>query len=438
MGDFAALGYRQDEYLIEGTAAAFTATSELGFDGRWTTEPTISADFRTRIIVTAPIDPSHFNGTVLAEWDNVSAGFEIMLADAPQLFELGFAHVAISAQYVGIHGHAEGSQGLTAWDGDRYGTLNHPGDRFSYDIYAQCACLVGRDRPTDGLDPMHALPVTQLVAVGGSQSAGRLATFINAVAPHRPVFDAVVLVTYFGSGSALDTDAVMDVRAVDPEATRMFPVGTQLRTDLGIPLFVVNSETEVPAFFPVRQPDTSEFRCWEVTGTAHATVPEMTGIFMKLMRDGITMPTVAEATDMPPMCAIAWKPVLIAALDHLRRWIDGGAPPPSQPLIDAAGDPATIARDSYGIAHGGIRLPDIEAPLAGHTGVNGLGGMMILNGASVPFTRDVINARYRDRADYLAQFDAAAQRAVDAGVLLASGVAGLRAVAEQNSAAVFG
>jgi Alpha/beta hydrolase domain len=437
LADLGTLGFRQDEYLIEGTAESFTALGELSFDGRWLVGPSGSAEFRTRMLVTAPIDPARFNGTVIVEWNNVSAGFDIMLADEPALFELGFAHVGITTQYVGVHGHPDASMGLVAWDPERYGTLHHPGDRYSFDVYAQAAQLVARDRSLGALDPMRGLPVDKLVALGGSQSAGRLATFINAVAQHRPVFDSIVLVTYFGSGAALDTDTVLDVRQVDAGEQRLFPAGTLLRGDLGIPLLVVNSETEVLFHAPVRQSDTDQYRCWEVAGTAHATVPEMTNIFMKLMRDGIAMPTVAEMSEMPPMCAIAWKPVMNTALDHLQRWIHGGPPPPNQPLIDITGDGVDIVRDDRGIARGGVRLPDVDVPLAAHTGVNGLGGMMVLNGASVPYPRASIDAMYRDRDDYLARFDDAAGRAVSAGVLMPSAVAALRVVAEQNSHMVF-
>ena len=42
----------------------------------------------------------------------------------------------------------------------------------------------------------------------------------------------------------------------------------------------------------------------------------------------------------------------------------GGTPPPVQPRIAFDGDPAQIVRDEHGIARGGIRLPQVEVPLA--------------------------------------------------------------------------
>jgi hypothetical protein len=42
------------------------------------------------------------------------------------------------------------------------------------------------------------------LGVGGSQSAGRLATYVNAVQPIEKAFDGFVLFTWFGSGMSID------------------------------------------------------------------------------------------------------------------------------------------------------------------------------------------------------------------------------------------
>jgi hypothetical protein len=431
--DLESLGYRQQEFVVEGTANSFRPVGPLGFDGRWNVENASTAPFRTRILVTAPVDPSKFNGTVLAEWNNVSAGFEIMVADAPELFERGYSHVGISAQYVGVHGHRDGPMGLTAWDPQRYETLTHPGDRYSYDIFTQSARLLRPDRPTQAADPLYGLTVEKLVALGHSQSAGRLASYVNAIVPREPLFDAVMLATYFGAGADIDSDALFDARAIDPSVPRQFPVGTRLRDDLEIPIMVVNSETEVLPSLPVRQPDRDRFRWWEIAGTAHVNTPHMAVIMAKVRRDGLSMPVPAEVGDIPPMCAVSWKPVFIAAIEHLSRWMRVGPPPPSQPLIEVAGNPPELVRDEYGIARGGIRLPDVEVPLAAHTGHNGLNGMMILNGASAPFSPEVLHRLYHDKHDYVARYDQAIKRALDAGVILPVSAKQLRSQAEQTA-----
>jgi hypothetical protein len=50
----------------------------------------------------------------------------------------------------------------------------------------------------------------------------------------------------------------------------MVAKGTRfIRDDLGIPIFVVNSELEASSYFPVRQEDTDTFRYWESAGICH-------------------------------------------------------------------------------------------------------------------------------------------------------------------------
>ena len=79
--------------------------TDLGRDGRWQVEPVETAPFTTRLVVVRPDDPAAFNGTVIVLWNNVSAGYENFGGgDSPEVFENGYAYVAVSAQRVGIHG----------------------------------------------------------------------------------------------------------------------------------------------------------------------------------------------------------------------------------------------------------------------------------------------------------------------------------------------
>src|SRR3546814_9816810 len=58
----------------------------------------------------------------------------------------------------------------------RYASLVHPGDSFSYDIYAQAAQAV---RHPQDVAPLGELQVQRVIAAGESQSATRLMTFIK-------------------------------------------------------------------------------------------------------------------------------------------------------------------------------------------------------------------------------------------------------------------
>lgn len=56
--------------------------------------------------------------------------------------------------------------GLVAWDNERYGSLSHPGDSYSYDIFSRAERAVGPDREHNGVDPMGGLKVRNLIATG--------------------------------------------------------------------------------------------------------------------------------------------------------------------------------------------------------------------------------------------------------------------------------
>ena len=151
--DLAAVGYRADEYFVDGEADRFgpVAGTELGRDGRWQVEPVGRAPYKTRLVVLRPVDAAAFNGTVVVLWNNVTAGYDNFTGgDSPEVFENGYAYVAASVQRVGVHGQPDNPQGLRDWDPERYGSLSIPSDDYSFDIYTQVADLVAPDRPRGG------------------------------------------------------------------------------------------------------------------------------------------------------------------------------------------------------------------------------------------------------------------------------------------------
>ena len=72
--DLEALGYRQAEYAVTGTANSYSSDQELSADGRWEVEAADQADYVTRLLVYRPAGPADFNGTLVVEWLNVSGG----------------------------------------------------------------------------------------------------------------------------------------------------------------------------------------------------------------------------------------------------------------------------------------------------------------------------------------------------------------------------
>jgi len=59
--DLGQVGYQQSEYLLSGTASAYSPSSPLTADGKWTVTPRATAPYTTRAVVYRPNDPARFN-----------------------------------------------------------------------------------------------------------------------------------------------------------------------------------------------------------------------------------------------------------------------------------------------------------------------------------------------------------------------------------------
>jgi hypothetical protein len=416
MVDFTAHGYREEEYFLGGTATSYRARpgTQLGADGRWQAQPGGSAPYKTRLVVYRPEDPSAFNGTVIVSWNNVSAGFEnFALGDNPDVFKGGYAYAAVSTQRAGLDGLPPSPMGLLAWDPERYGSLSIPSDDYSFDIFSQAGRAVGPGRSPNPIDPMGGLEVRRLLATGGSQSAGRLASYINAVQPLSAVFDAFLVTLYFGAGSPLEVGDLVFNPGASSGPLPSLPAHL-LRDDLDARVMIVNSELEAVACCGVRQPATDRFRYWEVAGTSHVSLPDILAIAPRAQRDlGRAMPAMSDINQ------VSMAPVVAAALHHMQSWLQGGPSPPIQPLIEFAGDPPEIVRDEHGIGCGGIRLPQIEAPIAtNRANPSSPDRMTRLGGSCVPFAPDKLRKLYGDSEGYLHRFAEAARMAASRGVIL--------------------
>ena len=414
--DVDGLGYEEHEYFLTGTAKRYRDVNDSTTrrDGHWQAEEAGQADFRTRMLVYRPKDPGRFNGTVILNWNNVTAGYDLFGAESLELFEGGFALVCLTTQKVGIEGLPPLRQGLAHWDPERYGSSSIPSDDYAFDVFTQGALAVGPDRRREP-DPMVGLGVRHVIGWGASQSAGRLATYINAIQPLTHALDGFILAIYFGRGTALEVgDAIVNINAMPPGPAQTRLVGHNLiRDDLGIPVFVVNSELEAMSCYGVRQPDTDTFRYWEAAGTCHVSRQVQQTREKLQERDQIVGRPMEPDINAVPMALL-----YDAVFHHMHRWVAEGIAPPVQPRIEFAGEPPQIVRDQHGIATGGIRLPQVEVPLATNCAIpRGEGIFALLGGSCEPFPADKVHALYGDEATFVARFEAAAQKAVEAQVL---------------------
>ena len=196
--DVSQVGYERSEYRLGGLAVSYRPKAPLTADGKWSVEPDPvagTARYETRMVVFRPTDPTRFNGTVIVEWLNVTAGLDLpndWVMAHNELVREGYAWVGVSAQSVGV-------EQLKSAEPDRYGDLIHPGDSYSYAMFAAAGHEIRSraDTVLGGLQPQR------LIATGESQSASRLVTYIDAVHPLVPVYDGFMVHSRSAGGSAL-------------------------------------------------------------------------------------------------------------------------------------------------------------------------------------------------------------------------------------------
>ena len=109
--DLAARGYVVEEFFLEGTLRGHQLRpgTEATVDGRWEVEPYGDAPYRTRLLVLRPERSGRFNGTVVVNWQNVSAGYETSAPSDGEVYD-GYAWVGVSAQEIGLYGSPLGRE----------------------------------------------------------------------------------------------------------------------------------------------------------------------------------------------------------------------------------------------------------------------------------------------------------------------------------------
>ncbi|HET9730528.1 MAG TPA: alpha/beta hydrolase domain-containing protein, partial [Acidimicrobiia bacterium] len=402
----------------------------LSHDGQWKFVQDSHAAYRTRVLVRAPSDLAKFSGTVIVEWLNVSGGVDAgpdWTSLQEEIVRAGDAWVGVSAQVIGVEGGpvlvsvnaipgagAAAGKGIKKIDAARYGSLEHPGDGYSFDIFTQVARALRGGNGLGGLQPKH------VIAAGESQSAFALVTYYNGVQPLTQAFDgffvhsrgAVGLPIAAPGQSAGIANAITGTPAI-------------FRTDQHAPVMDVQTETDVASVlnsYAARQDDSDHFRLWEVAGTAHADAHTL-GVSAKYLNCGA------------PINDGAMHIVAKAALRALSDWVINGTAPRTAPRIDiVAGAQPQVKRDADGLALGGIRTPPVDVPVAAVSSVAGPNPSIIclLLGSAKPFSVARLAQLYPSRADYLRKFTADVDATIKAGFALQDDRAALLAFTEPS------
>jgi hypothetical protein len=343
--DVAAQGYVEEEFFFSGTAKTSPTTGILPSVG----VPGAGGAYTTRMIVRRPKQARDFNGTVFVEWMNVTTQRDMDIGwqqSYDMMMHRGYAYVGVTVQKQG----ADGSPiALKGWDPVRYGSVQHPGDDYAYDIFTQAAKAV-RVGAGKVLGPLRA---SYLIGLAESQSASQIVGYINSYYDKRwGLFDGF-----------------------NPQ---VFSV-PKLRSDL-VPVLWVNSESEAGS----APPDKSRglFRIWETTGGNHVDARQ--GSYQKAdLARPTADPSSSYDPDNPPTsgygedstgvrCPVEGsvfpgRYVWNAALVAIDRWVRGGPAPASHPFARDA-DGAVIRDPDTGNVRGGVRLPPITVPIAKYIG----------------------------------------------------------------------
>ncbi len=423
--DLAGLGYVEQEFRLDGTAASYRLTAERGPDGQWPVEADEPAPFATRLLLRRPANAADFSGTVAVEWLNVSGGLDAapdwMLAHT-YLLRHGHAWVGVSAQRAGIEGGGivDGMH-LKVTNPERYAALSHPGDRWAFDIFSQAGRAVLAE--PDLLPRAANGAPARMLACGHSQSGSFLTTYVNAVDPVAAVYDGFLVHGRPGVGASLDT-------GFNPAALNTG--GERIRGDLRVPVIVLQTETDVALLGSGRaaQPDSELLRNWEVAGAAHA---DTYLLYASGLDDGhlpaeqlasLLRPTtdiLMGSTESPINSAPQHHYVECAAVAQLNAWVRGEATPPSAPRLDLIADGRDFRRDELGIAIGGIRTPWTDVPTSVLSGTGQRGELFaFLFGTTAELSQvDLARLYPGGQEDYLVKFAASLDAAITTGFLLA-------------------
>jgi len=191
--DLSKKGYVEEEYYVTGTAGRYTFPDPMNnaavADGNYA--------YKTRMVIRRPADPAKFNGTVIAEWYNVTLGQDIdfnWATSRDYFIRNGYAVVSISAQRAGV-------ERLKIWSPARYGDLSvsapntnppdplNTNDVLCWDIFSQ---IIAAIREPGSVDVLPGMKARRVIATGESQAGRRLTQYYNSIDPLHRVVDGMV------------------------------------------------------------------------------------------------------------------------------------------------------------------------------------------------------------------------------------------------------
>ncbi len=412
--------YAEAEYFVSGVVDVYSYGSPP-LPGQLFLRDDVETAYTTRIVVRWPVFPWRFNGTLVVEWLNSTAGFDSAPAwdmSAEYFARSGIVWVGISVSPVSIAFLTDGCNFLSRPPcGTRYAALSMPEPGQAYEMVSQIVTLLRSARPENPLPRQLRRRLRRVFHVGQSQQASDVTTYANEF--HFELNDGYFMQAMAVSGKPPSSGSP----SFGPIDLRGYP-----RTDLPVPVVRAQTETDLVLFAAwagrARQidSDTPSFRYYELAGVAHNVVHEVEVFSIDgqpvLLGDLCALP-VNSGADGP----VFGRYIYNAIWRNMERQVRSGIQPPhGEPIQKESGQ---IARDAFGNALGGVRLPALEVPLASYAPKNDpkpacdapgaplppdclppevppiIGLACWLSGAVEPFDRETLDELYPSKLGYL-------------------------------------
>jgi hypothetical protein len=364
------------------------------------------------------------------EWMNVSLQQDTdvdWLESYREIMHDGFTYVAVSVQPTGVP--------LPAQDPVRYGQIQIPpyapgadtrspdqgGPAYGESIFSQIAHAL---KSQAGAKVLGGGRARRIVAVGESQSAQRLSCYLLDAKPVDRVFDGFIIDHGECAGPTSNNSTPF---AYKPPVPTMFLDGMAesrpgMKNRRNLRIWQIAGASHVDAWIGAY--GKAEHN-WDTTGQPQDYNEQTAGNWgLEGGQGGVcnlfSGPDPVRADQLPQQY------VHDAAIAAMQQWmVRGRAPTVTPPLkFDPNGPAATdgsgggVAVDRFGNPLGGLRLPQIEVPVAQYQGTCPNEGQALI-GTTYPFSDARLVQLYRTFAGYRALMRKAALAAVNQGVLLA-------------------
>ena len=444
--DLAARGYVESELLVSGFANVY----DWAGSGDGVVVRAADVPYATRLLVRRPKEAAKFSGRVVVELLNPTGQYDF----AP-LWGFSWEHfLARGDAWVGVTVKPVAVATLQRFDAVRYARLSFAHRRgeacavtpaaadlpdaengLAWDLIAQVGALL---RSSSRENPLLQLNPQRVIAAGYSQTGGYITTYAHALhevlrlGDGTPVFDGYLNAA--GANAALINQCAAALPDADPR--RAAPA-------LGVPFVSVMTESDFQRALKRRVDDADApgvLRLYEIAGAAHS------GPFAAGQPATADLTIAGHAAPAADLCleprsdfpvGYAFNAIWQQFDDLLVRQM----PMTREPRIqtDAAGE---VQRDALGNALGGLRLPQVDVPLASYRGRSTprntdarAQGVCALTGAMQPLGAGALKSQYRTRAEFIRRFGAAVDEAATARRLTPEDAAAIKAAAARTAPA---